>query len=231
VLLASAGVIDISSPPSLAKIATLLVKTVAKPVSKRIKKDFSRFEPTRKMLIGIGQASNSITSRMTIWADGYTVRHIKPLPDDTALTTGADFVGESFILLVSIGTMVWEYNRSNEKTREKEEKIRAAAKAERDALQANFLALDDRLKAVEEVVEYNSQSILNISGKRYKEPPRKQLVPISHEEEDKLPQAEKQKEFRSEAHHVTQISQPDPDADTGAKQSDEDPSDPWWKFW
>ena len=192
------------------------------------------------MLISIGQTTNAITSRMTIWSEGYTVRHIKPLDETVALNNGADFVGESFILLVSCGTVIWEYNRTNEKARLKEEQLRAIAKAERDALQANFVALDARLKALEEVVQYNSQSILNISGKRYKEPTHKvELVPISHDDDtdtkvQQVPSREKKSILR---HPITQshspIQQPVPNQDTDTTTQDIPTSEsrPLWKFW
>lgn len=197
----------------LAKLATLMVKTLAKPVSKRIKRDFSKYKPTRRVLVGIGQTSHSLTSRMTIWSEGFTVRRIAPLADDKALSRGADFVGEGFILMVSMGTVTWEYFRSNEKAKKKEAAHRAKAKAERDALQANFKALDERLRAVEEVVQYNSQSILNISGKRYVEPAeKKQLVDIpgaGEDEQQDNPVEEKPMQ----------------------KQKATNSGKPWWKLW
>ena len=172
------------------------------------------------MLIGIGQTSHSVTSRMTIWSEGYTVKRITPLEEDKALGRGADFIGEGFILMVSSGTVIWEYNRSNAKTKQKEAKQRADAKAERDALQENFLALDARLKALEDVVEYNSSSILNIAGKKYVEPKKKQLVPI-------LEGGGKQnnEEEANKNHHVPQIEQPNTSmSESSSKKS-------WWKFW
>ncbi|CAB9500738.1 atrophy 3 protein homolog [Seminavis robusta] len=216
----------------LAKIGTLFIKTLAKPVSKRIKKDFSRFEQTRRMLVGIGQLSNQVTSRMAIWSEGYTVRKINPLSDDKALTTGADLVGETFVLSVSVGTVIWEYNRSAEKARLKEEKLRATAKAERDALQANFLALDERLKALEEVVQYNSQSILNVGGKRLPQPRNTVLIRISDEDDDNLPMVPTTKKPKPDAHNETQTtSQSDPNADSGVTDTTTETEAPWWKFW
>jgi len=221
-------------------LATLLIKTLAKPVSKRIKRDFSRYQSTRKMLIGIGQSTHSITSRMTIWSEGYTVRRIPPLEEENALGRGADFVGEAFILMVSIGTMSWEYVRSKEKEALKEAKQRAEAKAERDALQANFLALDARLRAVEEVVEYNSSSILNIAGKSYDVTAKqRKLVPINDDakvaqEKDNatgMETAEGTKNNHNavlaKPHHVLEIHQPEPYAD----ENESNNSKPWWKFW
>lgn len=161
----------------MTKLASLLIKTLSKPLSKRIKHDFSRYELGQRVLIGIGQASHTVTSRMTIWSAGYKVRSITPLEDSKALSVGADFVGESVVLLVSSGTIVWEYNRSREKERQKQLKIREEARAQREALQAKLLTLDKRLKALEDVVKNHRQSILRIGGgKEYVEP--ENTVPI-----------------------------------------------------
>ena len=63
------------------------------------------------MSIGIGQTSHLVTSQLTIWSAGYKVRSITPLEEEQALRTGAEFIRESFILLVSGGWLVWEYSR------------------------------------------------------------------------------------------------------------------------
>ena len=80
-----------------------------------MKREFSRFETTQKVLIGIGQSAHSATSRMTIWSEGWKVRSIEPLKEEAALSAGADFVGESFIFLVVGGVVVWEYGKLYEK--------------------------------------------------------------------------------------------------------------------
>ena len=129
------------------------------------------------MSIGIGQTSHLVTSQLTIWSAGYKVRSITPLEEEQALRTGAEFVGESFILLVSGGWLVWEYSRFKDKERSKEEALRAQAKAERDALQAKLHALDVCLKALETVIKKNSKSILNI-GEPYAEPELNLLVRV-----------------------------------------------------
>jgi hypothetical protein len=164
----------------IAKLAGLLIKTLSKPVSKRIKHEFSRYEITQRMLIGIGQTSHSITSRLTIWSAGYRVRSITPLENSKALSAGAEFVGESFIVMVSGGWIVWEYNRGKDKDRAKEKAVQASAKKDRDALQAKLNSLDVRLKALETVVKTNSRSILNM-GEKYVPPPSKDIVPIDPE--------------------------------------------------
>lgn len=129
----------------LSKLGGLLVKTLAKPLSKRIKQDFSRFEVGRTILINVGQLSHNITSRMTIWSAGYTVRSIKPLENDKALKTGAELVGESFVLLITAGVLVWEYQRGKEQSSIKEEKERMKQNIERMEMQQRLQALERRL--------------------------------------------------------------------------------------
>jgi hypothetical protein len=135
------------------------MKTLAKPVSKRIKHEFSRYPFSQKILIGIGQASHQATSRMTIWSSGYKVRSISPLEEDKALATGAEFIGEGFILLVSGMIVVYEYQRSNASAAEKTRVQQAKAKAERDALNSSLKALDVRLQTLEALVKANSKLI------------------------------------------------------------------------
>ena len=173
----------------LAKLASLMMKTAAKPLSKQVKHQFSKNTWGQQILASIGQANHQITSRMTIWSSGYRVRSINPLDRKEAMKQGADFIGEAVVVGVSAGLLVWEYNRSNDSTKKKEEKKQAAAKAERDALQAKLVTLDVRLKALEEVVKTNQASILlnvakvaGLGGKQYHEP--KNTVKIQEDDGD-----------------------------------------------
>lgn len=110
------------------------------------------------------------------------MRSITPLEEEKALSTGAEFLSESFLLIVSGGVVIWEYNRSKASEQKKTEQHRAAAKAERMALQAKLHALDVRVKALEVVVKQSSESILNIGGARYVAP--QDTVPIDDDDDD-----------------------------------------------
>jgi optic atrophy 3 protein len=123
---------------------------LAKPLSKRIKHDFSRTQTGTYILTQIGQMSHQVTSRMTIWSAGYKVRTISPLPDEKAIQIGSEFVGESFILIVSSGVVVYEYNRSKVKEQEKYEQERLQAERERQELQTQLHAIYIRLSSVED---------------------------------------------------------------------------------
>ena len=162
----------------------MLIKTLAKPVSKRIKHEFSRYAATQRLLYAIGQTSHQVTSRLTIWSAGYKVRSIPDLPEDKAVQIGSEFVGESFILVVSAATVLYEYNRSKEKEEAKAEQKRTEEAAKRRELQLQLHALDVRLQALEQVVESNSQSIFaylqsGVGKKQYKPPNANELVPIT----------------------------------------------------
>lgn len=117
---------------------------------------------------------------MTIWSAGYKVRKISKLDEEAAIKTGAEFVGESFILGVSMGTVLYEYNRNRKKSVADTERKRAVAARERQELAAQLHALDVRLQALEQVVQKNSQSLLSFGGGvKYVPPPEEELVPIA----------------------------------------------------
>lgn len=195
---------------SITKLATLFVKTLAKPLSKSVKHQFSRFDVTKRLLIGIGQSYHRITSRLTIWASGYRVRSITPLEEEKALQDGAEFIGEVFVFSVSGTLIVLEYNRSSNAEKSRQEQKRLALQAENASLQAKLRALDVRLKAVEKTVQAQGDTLLGISmsgGKgKYVAPPPQQLVPIVDDEED-----EEIEDFA-----------------LGASTSE---AKPWWKIW
>jgi hypothetical protein len=121
------------------------------------------------MLIGIGQMTHSITTRLTVWSAGYKVTSIKPLENEEALKRGAEFLGESVVFLTAGGVIIWEYSSSKAKEKIKDDKRHEVLQQERDELQQKLHALDVRLHALEKVVKANTQSILNF-GERYIEP-------------------------------------------------------------
>lgn len=171
---------------SLTKLAGLLIKSLAKPLSKRVKHEFSRYELTQRLLIRIGETNHQLSSRLTIWSAGFTVRSIKPLEQEQAMKQGAEFIGESFLFLVGSGVVLYEYTTSNSKAAAKTEQVNAIAKQERRDLQAKLHALDIRLKALEDVVANQNRGIVNLvaGGPTYKAPDQSEIVPITNKEDD-----------------------------------------------
>ena len=104
------------------------------------------------------------------------------------MKAGSEFVGESFIFVVTATIVVLEYNRSKIKEQEKLDAASAQAAAERAELQAKLHTLNVRLKALEKTVQQNSQSLfayLFLRGHTlYEPPPSHELVPIDEDDEN-----------------------------------------------
>ena len=189
-----------------------------------IVQNFSRYETTKKILVGIGQTNHNLTSRMTIWASGYRVKNIKPLEKDKALKDGAEFVGEGFIFMVSVTILLWEYNRSQESNKRKQDAKRQVIKAEQERLKAKLHALDIRLKAVEDAIKEQTDTLLGLPAKpRYKRPPSQELVPIDDPDDDDEEKGGKIEQRYEQAH--------DNNSNTGEAEQDGQSSKSWWKFW
>lgn len=115
-------------------------------------------------MVEIGQVTHQVTSRMTIWSAGYSVRSIAPLEEEKALKQGAEFVGESVVFLISGGWLVYEYQQSVEKARAKEESNRKQAESERKALKLKLTSLEERLASLEGTLHNTKPvSLLNLN--------------------------------------------------------------------
>jgi hypothetical protein len=68
--------------------------SIQQPMAKRVKNSFKKYDFSRNILIGVGQLTHSVTTRMTIWSAGYKVRSVQALEKEAALSQGADFIGE-----------------------------------------------------------------------------------------------------------------------------------------
>lgn len=54
----------------IGKLLSLFIKTLSKPISKRVKKDFSRFESTQRFLVWTGQGVSK--EKLIYLTSGYT---------------------------------------------------------------------------------------------------------------------------------------------------------------
>lgn len=133
----------------------------------------------RKFLIWVGQTQHAIGTRLTMWSSGYTVRHISPIEEQAALSQGADLFSESFIFFVSGGVLVFEYFRSSEKEKVKEEANLQKIRDEAALLQAKLDSLDKRLVSLEEYAKANRSAIVIGKNAKYFKPDG--VVPIIDE--------------------------------------------------
>lgn len=175
------------APVPLAKLVGLLIKTLAKPVSKQIRHQFVKQPITRRSLIWVGQASHAATTRMTMSTSAkgsisFKVRSVPKIEDKAALSQGADLLSESFLFAVSGGLAVYEYNRSSAKEKKKEAARLQAIRDDASRLQAKLVSLDKRLVALEAYAKTNRPSVLGIelgATGEYVEPG--EVVPMTDE--------------------------------------------------
>mmetsp|Transcript_17781 Transcript_17781/g.44370 ORF Transcript_17781/g.44370 Transcript_17781/m.44370 type:complete len:218 (+) Transcript_17781:178-831(+) len=209
------------------KLAGLLVKSLAKPLSKNIKNNLGKYDVAKRALVKIGQTNHTVTSYMTIWASGFRVKHIKPLEPEAALKTGAEFVGEGFVLTVSMAVVLFEYDRSSKKTALKNEQKRERIRETQQKLQAKLNTLDIRIKAVEDLLKQQQeleekQNILTrvvpipVEKPKYVEPPKEKLVAIDDGDDEDDTNKSNTVESSTASSNASESSQ--------KKKS-------WWKFW
>jgi len=203
---------------------SLFIKTLAKPMAKQVKHQAIKIPITRSALIWVGQTSHGITTRMTIWSSGYKVRSITKIEDEKALSRGADLLSESFIFSVSVGILMYEYNRSSIKEEKKEAAKLQKIRDDASKLQAKLDSLDKRLVSLEEFAKANRRSILGIGvNAEYIEPSKDEVVPINDDDTEEV-----NKKAESTA------SQRNKDSDNAvkiSKKNHQQQTKRWWWPW
>ncbi|EIW68995.1 hypothetical protein M231_06843 [Tremella mesenterica] len=105
-----------------AKILTLAIRTLAKPISTTIKNQAAEHPTFRSVCIGLAQSMHRTEARMRLGLLNEEAKNIKPLNDVRAIQNGATFLAESFLFLVGAGLIVGETWRSSRKeTRRRDE--------------------------------------------------------------------------------------------------------------
>lgn len=83
------------------KLAGLLVKTISKPFTSRLKVEAQKRERVGNFVASVGQSIHYVTTRINVFATGYKFIGVKPLPRDDALSEGVTFLSESFLLIIA----------------------------------------------------------------------------------------------------------------------------------
>lgn len=110
------------------KVATLIIKTLVKPIANQLKKNAVHEGWFRDSCHWAGQVSNTVLTHVQLRSMGHKVKKIKPLPTDDAVKAGADIFAEAMVLttgMVVIGLEVVRKMRADKA---------AAIKAEHDEL-------------------------------------------------------------------------------------------------
>ncbi|CAN3479467.1 hypothetical protein DICA1_E19878 [Diutina catenulata] len=131
------------------KFSTLLVRTLAKPISVTIKAQAKQHESFRKGCIAIAQFVHHTDAQMRMRLLGEKKFKVRPLNDNKAIETGATFLSESFIFSVAFGLIVYESVRSRKKAATQRE----ALADDIEVLQGEMDHIKNRLKELNIIVD------------------------------------------------------------------------------
>eukprot|EP00752_Nemacystus_decipiens_P010749 g9569.t1 len=131
------------------KLFSMTIKTLAKPMAKRIKTEAQKHPTFRGVLNTMGQATNNISARISIRMAGHTTTKIKPLEEDKAIADGGDLLAEGFIYGLGTFLMVFEYMSSAKEKEAKEAKAKVKKEQEKRELAQALEDINNRLAKLE----------------------------------------------------------------------------------
>ncbi|GLT41062.1 hypothetical protein SLA2020_151520 [Shorea laevis] len=106
----------------LAKLGTLALRTLCKPIANRLKKEAGLHPRFRQFIINIAQANHRFTTRMQRRIYGHAVDvAIRPLNEEKAIQAAAELLGELFVFSVAGAAVIFEVQRSARSEAQKEE--------------------------------------------------------------------------------------------------------------
>ncbi|KAG8749916.1 hypothetical protein FRC12_013163 [Ceratobasidium sp. 428] len=103
------------------KLANLVIRTLAKPISARLKHQAERHESFRKICVSWAQWAHRNEVRLRTGIMGETAKNIKPLSETRAVQNGAESLAEAFLFSVAAGLILaeaWRSNRSEARRRD-----------------------------------------------------------------------------------------------------------------
>ncbi|KII89453.1 hypothetical protein PLICRDRAFT_109425 [Plicaturopsis crispa FD-325 SS-3] len=103
------------------KLATLLVRTIAKPISAQIKNQAKQHDRFRGFCISLAQRLYRGEVRLRTYMLGEPAKHIRPLSETRAIENGANALAEGFMFTVAAGLILgetWRSSRNQSKRRD-----------------------------------------------------------------------------------------------------------------
>ncbi|KAM0050511.1 hypothetical protein Hdeb2414_s0008g00298371 [Helianthus debilis subsp. tardiflorus] len=135
-----------------AKLGTLALKTICKPIAKRIKKEAGHYPQFRYAIINFAQANHRFSTKLQRRIYGHAIdAAIRPLNEEKAVQVAAEFFGELFVFTVAGIALILEVQRSSKAEARKE----ALRKQELEALRQR----DDDLAREIEMLKYKINEI------------------------------------------------------------------------
>ncbi|XP_066321666.1 OPA3-like protein isoform X2 [Miscanthus floridulus] len=139
----------------VAKLGTLLLKTMSKPIATRLKTEASRHPKFRQLIINLAQANHRISTNIQRRVYGHSTSvEIRPLNEEKAVQAAADLIGELFVFSVAGAAVIFEVQRSARSEARKEEarkKEIEAIRQKEEQLAQDLLIVKQKLSELEHV--------------------------------------------------------------------------------
>ncbi|KAF7140881.1 hypothetical protein RHSIM_Rhsim06G0203500 [Rhododendron simsii] len=104
------------------KLGTLTLRTLAKPIANRLKKDAGLHPKFRQFILNIAQAHHRFTTTMQRRIYGRSTEiEIRPLDEERAIQSASDILGEVFLFSVAGLAVIYEVQRNSRAEARKEE--------------------------------------------------------------------------------------------------------------
>lgn len=104
-----------------AKLATLIIRTLAKPISSQIKEQARQHERFREMCVSLAQFMYRSETKLRTNILGEPARHIRPLSESRAIENGSNALAEGFLFAVAASLIIgetWRSSRNQSKRRD-----------------------------------------------------------------------------------------------------------------
>ncbi|KAG6810707.1 hypothetical protein H0H92_010670 [Tricholoma furcatifolium] len=103
------------------KLATLVIRTIAKPISSQLKAQAKQHDKFREFCVSLAQALYRTETKLRTNIMGEPAKHIRPLSETRAIENGANFIAEGFLFSVAAALIIgesWRSSRNQTKRRD-----------------------------------------------------------------------------------------------------------------
>eukprot|EP00899_Mesostigma_viride_P010762 jgi/Mesvir1/19688/Mv09957-RA.1 len=155
------------------KVASLLIKTLSKPVAKVAKNYIKTNETVKRPVIGLAQVLHRVHVRWQRWtySTGNVNDSVKPLNEERAIDQAAEFVGEAIVFAAAVGAIAFEYERGKHAQQIKDDKV-AAERQELQTLNAAAIAktgsLQEQVDELQRELGEMRAKVLELEARQHK---------------------------------------------------------------
>ncbi|CEH13502.1 Predicted coiled-coil protein [Ceraceosorus bombacis] len=120
-----------------AKIATLLIRTIAKPIATQLKSQAAQHDTFKKICVNLAQGMHRSEMALRSNLMGGTAAHtkVRPLNEKKAIENGATAISEGFLFAIAAALIIGESYRSSSSNRKQRDRTETAVEEIRDAIE------------------------------------------------------------------------------------------------